>query len=204
MQTFLIEHANLRLQRTRIQRDYRIAAVVADRSACFETHLFDPQAVKILRLIVHAVLAVKNCVHTAAGRIKFNDPVGIAQRFVDAACRHQRLCSALLRPKLRRTDIVQRRILPIAFRINRRDAQRQDIVSFCRIIQITPAAGCQLGQTVLRDHVDGLRFAVQLLLAQLFLHLHKPNSRHAKKHSENRNDQQDLRHGKSRRPAILS
>lgn len=203
MQTFLIEYANLRLQGTCIQRDYRIAAVVADRSACFETHPFDTQAVKILRLIVHAAFAVKNCVHAAAGRIKFNDPVGIAQRFVDAAGRHQRLCGAVLRPKLRRTDIVQR-IIPIAFGINRRDAQRQDIVSFCRIIQIAPAAGCQLGQTVLRDHVDGLRFAVQLLLAQLFLHLHKPDSRHAKKHSENRNDQQDLRHGKSRRPAILS
>ena len=204
MQTLLIEYANLRLQGSCIQRDYRIAAVVADRSACFETHLFDTQTVKSLRLIVHAAFAVKDCVHAAAGRIKFNDPVGIAQLLVDAACRHQRLCGAVLLPKLPRTDIVQR-IIPIAFGINRRrDAQRLDIVMFFRIIQIAPAAGCQLGQPVLRDHVDGLRFAVQLLLAQLFLHLHKPDSRHAKKHSENRNDQQDLRHGKSRRPAILS
>ena len=172
-----------------------VAAVIAHNGAVLQTPVPGTQVVEAVEGVGHGLLAVEHGVDAAAGRVILNDPVGVPQLLFQLVLGQDGVGGGggvLLGVG---GGIVQGGgSVLVLLRVPGDIVQGQSAVG--GVVRAAPV-GLQLGETVLRRHVDGLRLAVQLRLTQTALVTGNGDHGQPHQHDEDGHGQQYLRQGEA-------
>ena len=200
LQLFGVFHINVGNQRVTEGDGGQVAAVVADAGPVVQTQLLHTQAVQPqLQRFAHlldGLLAVEHGIHRAGLRAELDDPVVVPQLAVHTADRQNGGRAGILQNVpisqggLDITDFV--RLVVVIRRVKGTAGPLDHVAVPFGGVELLEAAGFQGGQPVLGGHVDDLRLAVQLPLADIFPQLHQARHTDGQQDDNQRHHNQDL------------